>query len=139
MANKKREIGALEVRKRIGQEIKARRNKLKLSQDKLAELSGLYKDQISNIETAKKNTSIDTLNKVVEALGCKLPNRFLVGSKIKEEKAIEQPKETETKEGLLILLTKEEIDNMRKLNKNLEDHVLQLVLKDFNFRKKYQK
>jgi len=57
------------ISKKLGQNIKKARAKIKLSQGALAQLLGVDKGYISNIENAKKNPTIATIQKLVEALG----------------------------------------------------------------------
>ena len=53
----------------LAQIIKERRKQLKITQVDLALLSEISTRQLSDIETAKVNTTIDTLNKICETLG----------------------------------------------------------------------
>ncbi|WP_103110927.1 helix-turn-helix domain-containing protein [Brevibacillus reuszeri] len=53
----------------VGNLIFARRRKLGISQAELARLAGTTQAKISNIEAAKQNVTIDTLNAVFSALG----------------------------------------------------------------------
>ena len=52
----------------IGKKIRASREKLRMSQNELAELSGLSNTYISRIERAKKQISLDALMRVSAAL-----------------------------------------------------------------------
>lgn len=59
-------------KKQIAILIKKRRKQLELKQQDLAQLSGVSTRKISDIETAKTTTTIDTLNKVCDILGLEL-------------------------------------------------------------------
>jgi y4mF family transcriptional regulator len=59
-------------KKQISTLIKKRRKQLELSQQDLAQLSGVSTRKISDIETANTTTTIDTLNKVCDILGLEL-------------------------------------------------------------------
>ena len=48
--------------------VKRRRQDLNLSQEKLAELSGLHRTYISALERERRNISIDNIQKIAEAL-----------------------------------------------------------------------
>jgi len=53
----------------LAQIIKERRKQLKITQVDLALLSEVSTRQLSDIETAQVNTTLDTLNKICETLG----------------------------------------------------------------------
>lgn len=53
-----------------GRRIKEIREAKKISQNKLAKLSGVSQSAISSIEGETKSPSIDTLDRIAEALGC---------------------------------------------------------------------
>ncbi len=57
---------------KIGLKIKLERTKRKLSQEKLAELSDLSKTHIGDIERGTSVPSIETLNKIANALNVEL-------------------------------------------------------------------
>ena len=59
----------------IGKKIKELRLERKLSQEKLAKLSGVSKGHISNLELGnRKSISIERLDKIVTALGVSIDN-----------------------------------------------------------------
>ena len=62
----------MEILKIIGKRIAQARIENKLSQEKLAELSGLHKNYIGSIERAEKNPTIIVLHKISKALGTSL-------------------------------------------------------------------
>ena len=53
----------------IGKAIKKRRKELKITQPSLARLTGVSVNTISQIETGRLNSSVLTLNKILEVLG----------------------------------------------------------------------
>ena len=53
----------------LAQIIKERRKQLKITQVDLALLSEISTRQLSDIETAQVNTTLDTINKICETLG----------------------------------------------------------------------
>lgn len=59
-------------RKRIGNRIRELREQAGISQDRLAEMTGLYKQNISRIESGKYSTGIDIISKIAQALGKKI-------------------------------------------------------------------
>ena len=56
----------------IGKYIIERRDTLRISQGRLAELSGVSVHTLSNLETGNGNVTLDTLLKVTKILGLKL-------------------------------------------------------------------
>jgi transcriptional regulator with XRE-family HTH domain len=60
----------------LGKKVKERRNKLKLTQERLAEISGLHRTYIAGIEKGKRNVSIKNLEKIARALKVK-PDELL--------------------------------------------------------------
>ncbi len=53
----------------LGKQISERRKKLGLSQEDLAEISGVSPRTINSVELGKANPSINVLNKMVKPLG----------------------------------------------------------------------
>ena len=49
-----------------------------LSQDQLAHLAGVHRTYVGAVERCEKNISIDSMEKLANALGCSLPD--LVGT-----------------------------------------------------------
>lgn len=62
----------VDARKRIGLRIYEIRKAKNITQEELAEKSGISRVNISKIENGKYNVSIDLLNKICEPLGAKL-------------------------------------------------------------------
>lgn len=54
----------------VAKNIRERRKTSGLSQEKLAELAGLSRVYISNIETQSKSITIDALENIANSLGC---------------------------------------------------------------------
>lgn len=62
----------MEIRERFGAIIKAKRLEKKLSQEALAHLSKLDRTYIPSIENGKRNVSIETIQKLANALQCSI-------------------------------------------------------------------
>ena len=60
----------------IGQRIRNYRVQQKLSQEKLAELSGCHPTYIGQIERGEKNATIESVEKIAAALGVSLSKLF---------------------------------------------------------------
>ena len=65
-----------ELAKIIGQRIRNYRNKLGLSQEKLAELSGCHPTYIGQLERGEKNATIESIEKVAASLNISLSKLF---------------------------------------------------------------
>jgi transcriptional regulator with XRE-family HTH domain len=59
------------LRKAVGQNVRAFRLRLKLSQEQLAEKGGFHWTYISGVERGRYNISLDSLEKLAKALGKK--------------------------------------------------------------------
>ena len=59
-------------KKEIGKSIIERRDTLKVTQARLAKLSGISVHTLSNLETGDGNVTLDTLLKVTKTLGYKV-------------------------------------------------------------------
>lgn len=64
--NGRHEIGA---RLRFAQAMKRRRQELGLSQESLAELTGLHRTYIGSVERGERNICIDNIERIAIALG----------------------------------------------------------------------
>jgi transcriptional regulator with XRE-family HTH domain len=62
--------------KRIGERIRRLRKDKNLSQEQLAELSGLHTNYVGQVERGEKNVTLETLEKVVLGLGISLEELF---------------------------------------------------------------
>lgn len=60
------------LRKRIAGNLRQQRAKYRISQEKLAELTGISQQFICSIETEKANPSIEVMLKIADALGITL-------------------------------------------------------------------
>ncbi|MDH6372632.1 transcriptional regulator with XRE-family HTH domain [Paenibacillus sp. PastF-3] len=65
-----------DVVKRVGDRIRWLRKNKGLSQEQLAELSGLHTNYVGQVERGEKNLTIETLQKVVGGLGVSLEEFF---------------------------------------------------------------
>ncbi len=63
---------SLTTSEKIGIKIRILRNKLNMPQEKLGELSGLSTNSISTIERGQSKPSIETLEKIANALNIEL-------------------------------------------------------------------
>ena len=65
-----------EISKLIGQRIRNYRNQQKLSQEKLAELSGCHPTYIGQVERREKNATLESIEKIASALNIPLSQLF---------------------------------------------------------------
>lgn len=59
----------MDIKEKFGNRLKALRKEKGLSQEELAERSGLNRPYISGIEKGKRNVSLEVMEKLAEALG----------------------------------------------------------------------
>ena len=65
-----------EISKLIGQRIRNYRTQQKLSQEKLAELSGCHPTYIGQVERGEKNATLESIEKIASALNLPLAQLF---------------------------------------------------------------
>ncbi len=66
----------IDIKKRFGKAIRRRRRELDLSQEHLAELSGLHRTYISSIERGQRNPSLENIQNLTKALDISLSAFF---------------------------------------------------------------
>ena len=66
----------IEISKLIGQRIRNYRTQQKLSQEKLAELSGCHPTYIGQVERGEKNATLESIEKIASALNIPLSQLF---------------------------------------------------------------
>lgn len=66
----------MDIKVQIGERIKELRDAKKLSQQDLANAADMERTFITHIETGKRNISVDTLQKVLEALSISFKDFF---------------------------------------------------------------
>lgn len=64
------------IKLKFGYTIKKLRAEKGISQEKLAELSGLHRTYIGSVEMGKRNISLENINKLALALDCKISALF---------------------------------------------------------------
>lgn len=64
------------IKTKVGKRIKELRNKLGISQEELAFRSEIHRTYIASLEVGKRNVSIETLEKVVNALEVSMSEFF---------------------------------------------------------------
>ena len=70
-----------EIAKTVGQRIRNYRMQLGYSQEKLAELSGCHPTYIGQVERGEKNATLESIEKIANALGVSLSTLFeMIGS-----------------------------------------------------------
>lgn len=65
-----------ELSKLIGQRIRNYRTQQKLSQEKLAELSGCHPTYVGQVERGEKNATLESIEKITSALNISLSQLF---------------------------------------------------------------
>ncbi|MBK9387887.1 MAG: helix-turn-helix transcriptional regulator [Planctomycetes bacterium] len=65
-------------RHRLGMRIRAMRSSLKISQEELADRSGLHRTYVGAVERGERNISLDNIVRISNALGI-TPSKLLEG------------------------------------------------------------
>ncbi len=66
----------MDIKLSVGKRVKELRNKLKISQEELADLAGLDRTYITSVECGKRNISIVNIEKLANALNVTLADFF---------------------------------------------------------------
>ena len=65
-----------DIKKIFGRNVRLQRQKLNLSQEKLAELCNLHRTYIGAIERGERNVSLENIKKIARALGVRISVLF---------------------------------------------------------------
>ncbi|ACC83661.1 helix-turn-helix domain-containing protein [Nostoc punctiforme] len=71
------EKNELSIKQRFGKAVRRRRRELDLSQEQLAERAELHRTYISNLERGELNPSLETMEKLANALNISIPAMFI--------------------------------------------------------------
>ncbi|UWJ21252.1 Regulatory protein (plasmid) [Bacillus cereus] len=66
----------IDIKEQFGMSIKYYRNKKGISQEKLAEITGLHRTYISEVERGNRNVSLININKIATALDINVSDLF---------------------------------------------------------------
>lgn len=78
----------------VGERIKARRDELDWTQDKLAEEAGISKSFLSDLENGKRNVGADKLLDIARALSLSL-DYLMTGKKTRKKGAVDAPEQVQ--------------------------------------------
>ncbi|WP_127547448.1 helix-turn-helix domain-containing protein [Paenibacillus amylolyticus] len=102
------------LRNTVGERIRKFRKAKGLTQQQLAELSGLDDAYIGSVERGERNFSIDTLEKIVGGLNISLSNLFLDYNDANQQDAARRDAIVEYV-SLLNELNSEQVETLRKI------------------------
>ncbi len=66
----------MDIKIQVGKRVKELRNKIKVSQEELADLAGLDRTYITSVECGKRNISIVNIEKIANAFNITLSEFF---------------------------------------------------------------
>ena len=75
------EVSRVDIIKVFGTNVRKYRIKRKVSQEKFAELCGLHRTYISDIECFRRSISLDNIQKIADALDIETYKLFIDGDK----------------------------------------------------------
>jgi transcriptional regulator with XRE-family HTH domain len=75
----------------VGRRIAELREKAKLTQDQLAELTEMEPQNLRSIEAGRRNLTIRTMSRLAVALGCSIPDLF-TPAKVRARRTPGRPK-----------------------------------------------
>ncbi|MGG5742213.1 helix-turn-helix domain-containing protein [Bacillus cereus group sp. IBL03679] len=67
----------IDIKEQFGMSIKYYRNKKGISQEKLAEITGLHRTYISEVERGNRNISLINISKIATALDINVSDLFI--------------------------------------------------------------
>lgn len=71
----------MDIVKVFGTNLRTYRNKLGVSQEKFAEMCGLHRTYISDVERFKRSIALENVQKIANALGVETYKLFIEGEK----------------------------------------------------------
>ncbi len=78
---------SMDILKTFGTNLRKYRINLGISQEKFAELSGLHRTYISDIERFRRSISLNNIQKIADALGIEPYKLFLAEGETRNEKS----------------------------------------------------
>ncbi len=64
------------LRKKFGKNIRAKRLRLSMTQERLAELAGIHPTYLGSVERGERNVGINNIEKIAKALDCRVAQLF---------------------------------------------------------------
>ncbi len=103
---------------RFGRRVKAYRTRQKLSQEKLAENSGLHPTYIGQVERGEKNCTLETAEKIAKGLG--MPLTELLHDMPPDESGTDSPEIVAEVEAIISMLMKMNYKQLTVVSKMIE-------------------
>ena len=69
--------GQPDIKTRFGKAVRRRRRELDISQEELAERSGLHRTYISSVERGERNPTLESIEQFAKALNIKVSDLFI--------------------------------------------------------------
>ena len=84
--------GEIDIKRKFGAAVRARRRLLGLSQERLAERAGLHRTYVAEVELGKRNVSLVNIERLATALAISIPGLF-PGAEERPDRAAEEKPE----------------------------------------------
>lgn len=103
------------LRNSVGERIRAIRKARGLTQQQLAELSGLDDAYIGSLERGERNFSIDTLEKIINALNIPLSQLMYSDNEVNNTESLKREAIDEFI-GIVSTLNEQQVNSLRNIN-----------------------
>ncbi|MFB5269362.1 helix-turn-helix domain-containing protein [Paenibacillus enshidis] len=103
------------LRNSVGERIRAIRKARGLTQQQLAELSGLDDAYIGSLERGERNFSIDTLEKIISALNIPLSQLMYSDNEVNNPEALKREAIDEFI-GIVSTMNEKQVNSLRNIN-----------------------
>lgn len=113
------------IKEEIGSGIRSIRKAKRISQENLADVAGVSPSYMGEVERGVRNISVETLEKICDALGVLAIDIFRASGLQKESKHSEKAVALEKHMAFMTIRSKQEIELINKLARDIFAHIEQ--------------